>query len=131
MERFNVRTGRRVEFIDITRNVHGILEAAGVASGICVLHVPHTTAALLVNENADPAVPSDIISWLARAVPEDGPYRHVEGNSDAHIKASLIGNTLALPVEGGRLALGTWEGVFFCEFDGPRERTVNMKVVGS
>jgi secondary thiamine-phosphate synthase enzyme len=116
---------------DITGEVNGALSRLGVASGICQVFVPHTTAGLVVNENADPAVCHDMLAWLDAQVPQHDRYLHEEGNSPAHIKATLVGQSLTLPVDGGRLMLGTWQGVFLAEFDGPRLRTVVVNVVGS
>ncbi len=118
-----------MEFQDITAEIGKIVEGSRTASGVCYLYVPHTTAAVIVNEHADPSVVRDIIDHLETMVPERGPYRHAEGNSPAHIKASLLGITEVLLIENGKLALGTWQGVFFCEFDGPRSRSLYIKIV--
>jgi secondary thiamine-phosphate synthase enzyme len=123
-----VKTKARNELVDITPQVERVVEASGVAEGICVLAVPHTTAAVTVNENADPSVKADIIAKLGELVPAGDHYHHMEGNADAHIKATLVGPSETLLVKGGRLALGTWQGVFFCEFDGPRTRRVVIRV---
>jgi secondary thiamine-phosphate synthase enzyme len=117
-----VRTRSRNELIDITGSVRTILERSGVREGICHIYVPHTTAAVTVNEKADPDVARDIRDTLAKLVPEDEGYRHAEGNSDAHVKSSLVGVSACVPVSGGDLLLGTWQAIFFCEFDGPRTR---------
>lgn len=114
---------------DVTSEVNGALRRLGANEGVCLVFVPHTTAGLIVNENADPAVCSDMLDWLDEAVPQGHPFRHEEGNSPAHIKATLVGQSATLPVEDGRLALGTWQGVFLAEFDGPRERTVIVSMV--
>jgi secondary thiamine-phosphate synthase enzyme len=114
--------------VDITGKVREEVRRSGVSDGICVVYVPHTTAGVTVNENADPAVAADILEHLAKLVPQ-GRYRHREGNADSHIKASLMGFSQVLLVEGGDLSLGTWQGVFFCEFDGPRRRRVQVKVI--
>lgn len=124
-----VQSRHREELVDITQEVEAALLRAGVEDGLCTLFVPHTTAAVTVNEHADPDVQRDLIAHLRALVPRDGAYEHREGNSDAHIKASLVGPSLTLPVAGGRLALGTWQGVFFCEFDGPRARLIELYVV--
>jgi secondary thiamine-phosphate synthase enzyme len=100
-----------------------------VKEGACLVYVPHTTAGITINENADPAVRLDIMSTLDRAVPWQGPYRHAEGNSAAHVKASLVGFSILVPISGGRLVLGTWQGIYFCEFDGPRTRKVHVQVL--
>ncbi len=126
----NVRSRTRTEFIDITDKVQAILEEAGVSSGVCHLYVPHTTAAVTVNEGADPSVQHDILSVLNRLVPFEGDYHHREGNSSAHIKASLIGISQIVLIEEGKLVLGTWQSIFFCEFDGPRHRRVALKFIG-
>ena len=125
---FEVSTSSRSQMVDITSKVREAVRGSGVSGGICVVYVPHTTAGVTVNENADPAVAADILECLERLVPR-GRYRHREGNADSHIKASLMGFSLALPVEGGDLSLGTWQGVFLCEFDGPRRRRVRVEVI--
>jgi len=129
MQSFTVRTSRREQFIDITAQVAAALPAARDASGACLAFVPHTTAALTINENADPSVVRDILAKLSRLAPADDGYSHSEGNSDAHIKAALVGSSVLVPVEGGRLALGTWQGIYFCEFDGPRSRQVHVQFI--
>lgn len=127
----NVKTGARVEFIDITSEIERLVEEAGVQEGVCYLHVPHTTAGITVNEGADPSVRRDIIHTLQKIVPRDAGYAHLEGNSDAHIKSSLVGTSTFVLIEQGRLQLGTWQSIFFCEFDGPRHRRVAVKIMGS
>lgn len=122
--RIEIRTSSKTELIDISKRVSEELAKSGVLNGTCIVYMPHTTAGLTINENADPDVARDILTGLARIVPATGDYRHAEGNSDAHIKASLMGFTLTVPVIDGRLALGTWQGLYFCEFDGPRNRHV-------
>ncbi len=129
MYTLEIRTNAREELIDITRGVAAFADSAGVAEGVAYVTCPHTTAALTLNEHADPDVAADLITALAALVPRRGAYRHVEGNSDAHIKASLIGSSVVVPVSGGRLALGRWQGIFFCEFDGPRHRQVHVTIV--
>ncbi len=129
METFTIKTTTRAEFIDITGSVQSAVAASGVQRGICVVHIPHTTAGITINENADPAVKADILDWLEKAVPRRAGYRHSEGNSDAHIKASLMGPSLSLLVEGGRLVLGVWQSVYLCEFDGARSRQVHVSVI--
>jgi len=124
MHQLTVRTKSRVELIDITRKVHDVLSQSYVRDGVCHVFVPHTTAGVTINENADPAVVRDIIKELNKIVPMDDDYEHREGNSAAHIKASLVGFSVFVPVEAGKLALGTWQGIYFCEFDGPRSRKV-------
>ncbi len=125
----NIRTKSRTEFVDITAEIQEIVSEAGVKSGICNIYVPHTTAGITINEGADPSVVRDIQKTLSRLVPQDGNYSHVEGNSDAHIKTSLLGSSRALIVEEGKLQLGTWQAIFFCEFDGPRHRRVIVKIM--
>ena len=117
-----VPTGSRMEMVEVTKEVAEEIAKAGIRSGLCYVYVPHTTAGVTINENADPDVVSDILDGLERLVPLKGNYRHAEGNSDAHIKASLMGFSIMVPVIDGRLALGTWQGIYFCEFDGPRRR---------
>ncbi len=124
-----VTSSKRVQLIDITSDIAAFVRAAGVSDGVCSVYVPHTTAAVTINENADPDVSSDIITGLENIVPADPGYRHAEGNSPAHIKSSIIGSSENIFIEEGRLALGTWQGIYFCEFDGPRSRKVYVKVV--
>jgi secondary thiamine-phosphate synthase enzyme len=124
-----VKTKEKTEFVDITRDVEGAIRSEGVQDGVCMLFVPHTTSAITINESADPSVKSDILMVLNKIVPWKESYRHLEGNSPAHIKTSMIGASEFIAVEGGRLKLGTWQGVFFCEFDGPRTRKVHIRLV--
>jgi secondary thiamine-phosphate synthase enzyme len=124
-----VKTRARTEIKDITAEINRLIQRAGVESGLCCLYVPHTTAGILVNESADPDVAVDIGNALDRLVPRDAGYRHYEGNADSHVKSSLVGVSEMIPIEGGRLALGRWQGVFFCEFDGPRQRQVKVKIL--
>ncbi len=128
---FEVRTTSRVQFLDITSAVQREVTSSGVTEGVCWVYVHHTTAGVTINENADPSVVEDIIRTLERLVPMRGDYRHAEGNSDAHIKASLMGFSQAIPVRDGKLALGTWQGIFLCEFDGPRRRKVSVTVTSA
>ncbi|MBP9007510.1 MAG: hypothetical protein BWY45_00127 [Euryarchaeota archaeon ADurb.Bin294] len=128
--KIDVRTGSRTQFVDITDGISEKVRRNGVQNGICFVFTQHTTAGLTINENADPDVVRDILASLARLVPPAGDYRHAEGNSDAHIKASLMGFSLTIQVIDGRLALGTWQGIYFCEFDGPRNRHVLVGVSG-
>jgi secondary thiamine-phosphate synthase enzyme len=130
--RLQVDTTARTQMVDITERVREVVGASGISSGLCHVSCPHTTAGLTVNENADPDVRHDLLLALQNAVPVQasaGRYRHGEGNSDAHVKASLVGNFQLLPVVGGALLLGTWQGLFLCEFDGPRRRAVHVKVM--
>ncbi len=129
-ETFQLKSSSKIEFIDITRSVAEIVRKAGVAEGICFIFVPHTTAAVTINENADPSVSRDMIMELNKIVPSQDRYRHLEGNSPAHIKASLMGPSQTVFLQSGELVLGTWQGIFFCEFDGPRNRQVYVKVMG-
>jgi secondary thiamine-phosphate synthase enzyme len=117
-----VPTDMRAQMVDVSAQVASELAVSGVKTGVCYIYVPHTTAGVTINENADPDVVTDILNGLERLVPLKGNYRHAEGNSDAHIKASLMGFTVSVPIIDGRLALGTWQGIYFCEFDGPRRR---------
>jgi secondary thiamine-phosphate synthase enzyme len=123
-----VRTGAKTEFADLTARLQQVVADSGVAEGLCHVFVPHTTAAVTINENADPSVKADILMVLNKIISDREPYRHAEGNSPAHIKASLVGPQLTVLVSQGRLLLGTWQGIFFCEFDGPRTRRVHVKV---
>jgi secondary thiamine-phosphate synthase enzyme len=129
MYRINIKTDSRVDFQDITSKVRELVASSGIESGVCYVLVPHTTAGVTVNEHADPSVVEDIAAQLEVMVPRHSNYRHMEGNAPAHIKASLVGNSEVLLVDGGKLLLGTWQGVFFCEFDGPRNRTVLVKII--
>jgi len=124
MKQFTVRTNARSEMIDITDRIRVLLKESRIRSGICHVYVPHTTAAVTINENADPDVPRDILMELEKIVPFNDHYRHVEGNSAAHIKASMLGASETVFIENGELVLGTWQSIFFCEFDGPRTRRV-------
>ncbi len=130
MHAVHLETHRRVEFLDITARIQKLVEESGVAQGVCHLFVPHTTAALLVNENYDPGLLEDIDDFLARLAPARGDYHHNDGNCDAHLKAALIGNSKTLLIEDRHIILGQWQGVLFCEFDGPRHRReLRVKIV--
>jgi secondary thiamine-phosphate synthase enzyme len=129
MQHIEVRTRSRQEFVDITVPVEAAVEQSAVKEGICVLWSTHTTAGLTVNENADPDVVRDMTTWFTQHIPRDPAYRHLEGNSDSHIMTTLVGPGLTLIVSKGRLQLGRWQGIYFCEFDGPRTRTVLAKVI--
>jgi secondary thiamine-phosphate synthase enzyme len=124
-----VRTRARADMVEITAQVQDAVAASGVQNGICVVYVPHTTAGVTINEHADPDVAADILHALAHVVPDLPGFRHVEGNSDAHAKAALIGTSQWLIVQDRRLKLGRWQGIFFCEFDGPRQRSVWVQVL--
>lgn len=125
----NVKSRARTEFIDITDKVQEVLKETGIATGVCHLFVPHTTAAVTINEGADPSVQRDIQALLNRLIPFDGDYHHREGNSSAHIKSTIIGISQSVFIDEGRLVLGTWQSIFFCEFDGPRHRRVALKFI--
>ncbi|MFQ3573210.1 MAG: secondary thiamine-phosphate synthase enzyme YjbQ [Thermodesulfovibrionales bacterium] len=127
----NIKTKSRTEFVDITDEVLKIIRESDTNDGICYLLVPHTTAGITINEGADPSVKRDIISTLNRIIPFEGDYLHVEGNSAAHIKSTLTGVSLSVIIEDGKLMLGTWQSIFFCEFDGPRHRRVLVKIISS
>ena len=127
--KINVKSTTREEFVDITGDVQRAVEYSGVTEGICYVFVPHTTAGVTINEGADPSVKRDILVHLNKAAPISGDYRHMEGNSDAHIKASMMGSSEAIFVEKGSLNLGTWQSIYFCEFDGPRTRQVSVKLI--
>ena len=130
METLRVKTRRRTQLLDITELVERAVGESGVGSGVCYVYVPHTTAGVMINEHADPDVASDLEGIFDRLVPHSGPYRHAEGNTDSHAKTVMVGTSQVVFVEGGRLVMGTWQGVFLCEFDGPRERKIWVKVVG-
>ena len=131
METMQVRTGSRVQFLEITTRLSEIIGRSGVQEGVAVVCVPHTTAGITVNEAADPSVVQDITAKLSELVPHHGSYKHSEGNSDAHIKTSLVGSSIHLIISRGSLVLGTWQGVFFCEFDGPRTRKVQVQILSA
>ena len=124
-----VRTNSQKQFVNITSEVQSAVRDSGVENGICVVYVPHTTAGVTINEAADPSVVKDIQSKLTELVPRRGNYAHAEGNADAHIQTSVVGPSVTLIIESGRIALGTWQGIFFCEFDGPRRRTFMVQTV--
>ncbi len=125
----NVKTRSHTEFVNITSDVQKIVKESGVKSGICYVYVPHTTAGVTINEGADPSVVRDIQVFLNKLVPHSGDYMHMEGNSDAHIKTSLVGPSQIIIIDDRKLLLGTWQAIFFCEFDGARNRRVNVKIV--
>jgi len=126
---FSVSTSSKVEFVDVTGKIEETVKESGVENGICWVFIPHTTAAVTINEGADPSVRRDIMDRLDRIVPSDGNYSHLEGNSPAHIKASIIGSSEMIVIEGGMLRLGTWQSIYFCEFDGPRSRKMIVKII--
>lgn len=129
IHKFKVKTSAKAEMADVTREVQALVREHGLESGVCHVFVPHTTCGLAINENADPDVKRDIVAQLAQAVPEDFPYRHGEGNSPAHIKSVLVGPSLTVFVEEGALQLGTWQGLYLCEYDGPRSREVWVRLL--
>lgn len=129
IRQLRVQTKARTELVDITQGVQRLVAESGVRSGVCYIYVPHTTSAVTINENSDPNVGRDILKELNKVIPFEDHYGHTEGNSAAHIKSSMIGVSKSVIVEEGRLQLGTWQAVFFCEFDGPRERRVMVKVI--
>jgi secondary thiamine-phosphate synthase enzyme len=129
VKELKVRTTSRVDLVDITHLVQKAVSEAKIESGLCTIYVPHTTAAVTINENADPSVRSDIVKELNKIIPFDDHYSHLEGNAAAHIKSTLTGCSETLLVEEGRLVLGTWQGIYFCEFDGPRSRKVMLKLI--
>jgi secondary thiamine-phosphate synthase enzyme len=129
IKRLEVKTSHREQFVEITSQIKAIVKAENLASGYVIIYVPHTTCGVTINENADPAVKEDMVNTFSRLVPRDKGYKHTEGNSDAHIKASLIGSSIMVLVESSTLVLGTWQGIFLAEFDGPRQRTVLIRMV--
>ncbi len=129
MKKISISTRSRNELHDITSMVEDAVKTSKVKSGLCHIFIPHTTAAITINENADPSVKKDIIEGLEKLAPPDAGYAHTEGNADAHIKSAMVGTDRTVPIEAGRLALGTWQGIFFCEFDGPRQRTVIVNII--
>lgn len=129
MKTLTLHTHATTELIEITREVQAFVRESGIKEGICVVYCPHTTAGLTINEAADPSVKADLLMELNKIVPFQDHYKHLEGNSAAHIKASLVGSSVTLPIVGGSLALGTWQGIYFCEFDGPRHRQVYLQIV--
>jgi secondary thiamine-phosphate synthase enzyme len=124
----SVKTREKTELVDITSDINRLIRKSGVAQGLCMLYVPHTTAAVTINESADPSVKSDILMVLNKIIPWEANYRHMEGNSAAHIKTTLVGSSELIVIENNRLTLGTWQGVFFCEFDGPRSRKLHVRL---
>ncbi|MCG6911629.1 MAG: secondary thiamine-phosphate synthase enzyme YjbQ [Deltaproteobacteria bacterium] len=128
---FSVKTHSQTEMVDITAKIQEIVTASGPDRGLCCIFVPHTTAAVTINESADPSVKADMLKVLNQVIPWEAGYRHLEGNSPAHIKSTLVGASELVAVEDGRLVLGTWQGVFFCEFDGPRTRKVNVNFLAN
>jgi len=130
LKTINIRTKSRVEFIDITDEISKVISESRVKEGICCIYVPHTTAGVIINEGADPSVQHDIQKTFSRLIPEEGGYTHAEGNSPAHIKSALTGVSHTIIIDNGKPLLGTWQSIFFCEFDGPRHRNVMVKITG-
>ena len=126
----SVKTRTRTEFVNITSDVKNAVRESGVKNGVCYIYVPHTTAGLTINEGADPSVVKDMISTLNKQIPQSTHYLHLEGNSDSHIKTALVGSSETVIIDNGKLLLGTWQAIFFCEFDGARSRKVMVKVMG-
>jgi secondary thiamine-phosphate synthase enzyme len=125
----SVKSREKTELIDITTDINQLIQKSGTDQGLCMIYVPHTTAAVTINESADPSVKSDILMILNQIIPWEANYRHLEGNSPAHIKSTLVGSSELIAIENHRLALGTWQGIFFCEFDGPRTRKVDVRII--
>ncbi len=125
----NIKTRTRTEFMDITSEIQQVIDEAGIKNGICCLYVPHTTAGITINEGADPSVVSDIQRTLSKLIPNNLNYSHMEGNSDAHIKSTVVGASKTVIIDDGKLLLGTWQSIFFCEFDGPRHRRILVKLI--
>jgi len=130
VDEISVKTSSHTQFIDITSKVSEVFQKAGIKDGICTVFTPHTTAGITINENADPDVPRDIIKEMGKVIPLNDGYDHIEGNSAAHIKSSLFGCSETVIIRNGSLMLGTWQSVFFCEFDGPRNRKVWVEIIG-
>jgi secondary thiamine-phosphate synthase enzyme len=128
-QNINVKTRSRIELVDITADVQQLVDESGTSSGICYVYVPHTTAGVTINEGADPSVVKDILNTLNSKIPHKANYLHMEGNSDAHIKSTIVGASATVIIEDGKLLLGTWQSVFFCEFDGPRHRRISVKII--
>ncbi len=124
----SVKTRERTELVDVTSDINQLIQKSGIDQGLCMLYVPHTTAAVTINESADPSVKSDMLMILNKIIPWEADYRHLEGNSAAHIKSTLVGPSELVAIENRKLVLGTWQGIFFCEFDGPRNRKLHVKI---
>jgi secondary thiamine-phosphate synthase enzyme len=124
----SVKTRERTELVDVTSDINQLIQKSGIDQGLCMLYVPHTTAAVTINESADPSVKSDMLKVLNQVIPWDANYRHMEGNSAAHIKTTLVGSSELIAIENRKLVLGTWQGILFCEFDGPRNRKLHVKI---
>jgi secondary thiamine-phosphate synthase enzyme len=124
-----VKTRERTELVDVTSDINQLIQKSGIDQGLCMLYVPHTTAAVTINESADPSVKADMLMILNKIIPWEADYRHLEGNSAAHIKSTLVGSSELIAIENRKLVLGTWQGVFFCEFDGPRSRKLHVRIL--
>lgn len=124
-----VKTSKKTQMIDITNDIKKLVSESGIREGLLIVYVPHTTAGVTINENADPSVKSDILMVLNKIIPENETYRHLEGNSPAHLKSTLVGASQLIAIQDGDLCLGTWQGIFFCEFDGPRNRKVHIRIL--
>jgi secondary thiamine-phosphate synthase enzyme len=124
----SVKTRERTELVDVTSDINQLIQKSGIDQGLCMLYVPHTTAAVTINESADPSVKSDMLMILNKIIPWEANYRHLEGNSAAHIKSTLVGSSELIAIENRKLVLGTWQGIFFCEFDGPRNRKLHVNI---
>ena len=129
MEKLSIRTNSRTELVEITDRIQTVVQKSKVRDGVCFIFCPHTTAGLAINENADPSVRRDILNALNRLIPPNAGYSHTEGNADAHIKSSILGQSVSVFIQGGQLCLGTWQGIYFCEGDGPRTREVWIRII--
>ncbi|MFN4228116.1 MAG: secondary thiamine-phosphate synthase enzyme YjbQ [Candidatus Ratteibacteria bacterium] len=129
MEKITIKTRKRTDFVDITGEIENFVRSKNIKNGICYIFIPHTTCGITINENADPSVKNDIIEKLEQLIPENDRYSHTEGNADAHIKSSIVGHSLTVFIENNSLQLGTWQGIYLCEFDGPRIRNVWLKIL--
>jgi secondary thiamine-phosphate synthase enzyme len=129
MNTLQIKTNQKEEFTDLTSKIQDSVQSIGIKNGICVVYVPHTTAGVTINENADPSVKKDFLMTLKKIVPDSLSYTHAEGNSPSHIKAGLVGSSVEVIIQNRRLALGTWQGIFFCEFDGPRQRQIYLQIL--
>jgi secondary thiamine-phosphate synthase enzyme len=130
MQTLEIATTNRSEMIDITSEIQSIVSKSNIKSGFCLVYVPHTTAGITINENADPSVTGDILNSFEKLIPFNERYSHMEGNSPAHIKSSIMGQSVNIIIEDGKLLIGTWQGIFFCEFDGPRSRKIYVQLIG-
>ena len=127
--RLELRTRTQNEFVDVTAKCAEAVRSSGVSEGLAIVYCPHTTAGVTINEHADPSVAADILDWLGDVCPRSGSWRHREGNADGHVKATLVGSSVSIPISRGTMCLGTWQGIFFCEFDGPRTRHLDVRII--